>query len=406
VAIDIDIATGFLPVKPIPRLQRDFTAWEDLLDAFQSVALHSEEDEPWRNQVRTCPVLSADALRTTQELRRAHLVLAFLTHRYLHSLPSGEAIVPRSVAVPFLAVSERLDLPPVLTYADTVLWNWSFGSPKQGFIPELVGHVRHSNLLTNAGRNLRIAQTFTGTPSEDHFFLSSLLIELQGVTSLRLMALALDEAFVNDALAQQRIATYLYEIAHNIEDMTQLMRGIKTDVDASVFYNNIRPWFNGGPRRFELEDGSYKDVDLGGPSAGQSTLIHALDVFFSIDHAPRNGTEAHDDTFMARMATYMPHHHRLFLRHLGTQEPSIRTLALASPVGSHFREAYDLCIDAIKRLREAHTSLVYSHIIVPAQKAAKAGEPMGTGGTNVVSFLKLTRERTIEARLASKESAQ
>jgi indoleamine 2,3-dioxygenase len=246
--------------------------------------------------------------------------------------------------------------------------------------------------------------TFTGTPSEDHFYLSSLLIEMQGVIALRLMALALDEAFVNDALAQQRIATYLYEIAQNIEDLSHLMRGVKTDCDPEVFYHAIRPWFHGGKRRFELADGTEKEVDLGGPSAGQSTLIHALDVFFSIDHAPRDGKSTHDDTFMARMSTYMPHHHRLFLRHLGTQEPSIRSMALASPLGSPFRESYDLCIDAIKRLREAHTAVVYSHIIVPSQKVQlqNGKEPTGTGGTNIISFLKNTRERTMEARLVPK----
>jgi indoleamine 2,3-dioxygenase len=144
------VATGFLPTKPIPRLTGDFQPWEDLLDTSQSVTLKSEDDA-WRAQVRVCPLISADGLQTTQQLRRGHLVLAFLSHRYLHSLPATteRPILPKSIAVPFLAVSERLDLPPVLTYADTVLWNWSLDSPSLGLLPECVLWIKVISSVTN-----------------------------------------------------------------------------------------------------------------------------------------------------------------------------------------------------------------------------------------------------------------
>jgi indoleamine 2,3-dioxygenase len=89
---------------------------------------------------------SLDSLNTIPLLRRAHLVLSFLSHFYVHcslldtsSSSGGEEIVPEiptSLASPWMEVSDRLDIPPILTYADTVLWNWGFKDPSKGFDKE------------------------------------------------------------------------------------------------------------------------------------------------------------------------------------------------------------------------------------------------------------------------------
>lgn len=121
-------------------------------------------------------------------------------------------------------------------------------------------------------------------------------------------------------------------------------------------------------------------------------------------------------------------HHRLFLRHLSSQTPTLRSTVLsavqkqASGTGrssaeaeadANLREAYDASIDALTRLRQVHTKIVYTYIIAQSLKAQ--GKPVpgadsdstsdskeeslkGTGGTNLVSFLRSTRQRTIEAR--------
>lgn len=65
-------------------------------------------------------------------LRRAHVALSFLGHCYIHAVYPTQAIVPSSVALPWIAVSDKLGIPPVLTYADTVLWNWKLINPAGG----------------------------------------------------------------------------------------------------------------------------------------------------------------------------------------------------------------------------------------------------------------------------------
>ena len=81
---------------------------------------------------------SLDALATLPLLRRAHLVLSFLGHFYIHSTFPSLNSIPTSIAVPWVAVSDKLGVPPILTYADTVLWNWKLIDPAQGLRAEYV----------------------------------------------------------------------------------------------------------------------------------------------------------------------------------------------------------------------------------------------------------------------------
>jgi len=223
------------------------------------------------------------------------------------------------------------------------------------------------------------------------------------------MATSLDEAFVNDSLAHTRIAAYLFSLSTIIDQLSVTMEAVALHCTPSSFYHDIRPWFNGGEWTHLP---SRQITNFGGPSAGQSTLVHALDVFLGISHD--STSTDHDETFMMRMSNYMPHHHRNFLRHLSKQDPTIRSLALVSSLAneSPLVEAYDSSIESLKRFRDAHMRVVYRFIVGPARDARMKEERLkksqgqkvekelkGTGGTNLESFLKSTRDRTREALL-------
>lgn len=60
------------------------------------------------------------------------MVLSFLSHFFIHSTFPSQSTVPAQLAVPWVEVSERLGVPPVLNYADTTLWNWSMLDPALG----------------------------------------------------------------------------------------------------------------------------------------------------------------------------------------------------------------------------------------------------------------------------------
>ncbi|KAH8929245.1 Indoleamine 2,3-dioxygenase [Atractiella rhizophila] len=507
---DIDVRTGFLPPSPpvedlrmIPEVSGSkWRTWEELLErgrkecwlppgsgpmAESEMGVRWEEKAKmgtnWKRDVEGVTMEESDmeAVRTDVRLmRRAYIVLAFVQHFYVHSIDEKfgtsntkagepELVVPISLGRPFWEVSGRLGLPPVLTYAATVLWNWKFKDPSQGYVYD----------------NFDIVTTFTPSPSspekvssEAAFYLTSLHVELHSSALLSHLRLILQESFLSDSLSSSRLISSLNAIKALIDQLTMRMKEDVNAVEPGEFYWHIRRWFNGGRWRFQqLGEGS-EDlvVEMGGPSAGQSTLIHALDLILGIDHRPRDashssgddavklphqaisgaakmerresfsssasegeeeerimrrmrerkGMSLHDKTFMARMALYMPWHHRQFLIHLSNpvagqktlREMALEDLSLFSSGG--VRNSYNEAVTAMKGFRDEHIRIVARFIVAQARRGRQETEPKekekkdevvvtvgkgkekeklkmkGTGGTDLIRFLKACRERTVE----------
>ena len=374
-------------------------------------------------------------------------------HFYIHSLPpSAEIRIPAPITVPLLEVCEQLQLPPVITYADDVLYNWALKVPSAEPIPAL--------------DNLRSLSLFTGTRDEEEFYLTSARIELRGVDALEVMRVTMDELFIGDALATRRITRYLHSLSRVIDDLARLILSVRDGCDPDVFFHSIRPWFNGadsGTRRWHFEGlDTHPHLvlpdELSGPSAAQSPLIHSLDVFLGIDHTPSPSsspmmepTRPDDDDededsesvhvppkapFLVRMRAYMPRHHRNFLRHLAATPRPLRE-AVARTGDAALTDAYNASLAALRRLRDAHLRLVALYIIGPSHRAPAAaagkdsektaagaagrgcsaamaglgsgrgcsasasakGMLRGTGGTDLIRFLKGVRDRTSDAAL-------
>lgn len=399
------------------------------------------------------PVLSTSELSKSEVmLRRAHHVLTFILHTYIHSLPpsadpTAPIYIPAPLSIPLLEVSADLVIPPILTYSDNVLYNWELTSTDTT--------MTHIDPL-----QLRTQTTFTGTPDEEHFYLTSSRIELVGVAALALLRSIEDEAFVGDLLSLQRISHYLSQLVGVIDDMTAVLNDVRHGCDPAVFYEQIRPWFCGQDSRPWVFEGTSKanlkePTELSGPSAGQSSIIHVLDIFLGVDefshtHVP-GGTRPtpiinaeKQSPFLERMQVYMPRHHRAFLNHLKQSPRSLRSIVMALPppfsptdgspcntfspeeveVRKDLKAAYNASVTALKRFRDAHIRIATLYIISQARRvqhesevdpcpvgttttatedpldANKSNDAMqckGTGGTDLMPFLKGVRDRTAAA---------
>ena len=384
-------------------------------------------------------------------------------HFYIHSLPpEAEIRIPAPITIPLLQICVQLQLPPVITYSDDVLYNWALKVP--------------STVPTPALDNLRCLTLFTGTRDEEEFYLASARIELRGVDALEIMRATMDELFVGDTLAARRITRYLNSLVRVLDDLARLLFAVRDGCDPDVFYHVIRPWFNGadsGSRKWIFEGldddagaGLLVPKELSGPSAAQSSLIHALDTFLGVDHTSPNpaplrspspspvleagaptatATTAHvppKAPFLARMRAYIPRHHRNFLHHLGAAPRPLR-LAVSRMGDAALTEAYNATVDALRRFRDTHLRIVALYIVGPSRRgphpSATAPTPQaqvttaagaeivaapercagresvgsgtggaampapgllrGTGGTDLVRFLKGVRDRTSEATL-------
>lgn len=354
-------------------------------------------------------------------------------HFYIHSLPPSDPIrIPPPITIPLLLVSRQLQLPPLLTYSDNVLYNWRLESDDPNELPTI--------------STMCCQTSFTSTNDEAEFYLVAARIELAGVEALDLMRLTMDEMFVGDDIAVRRITAYLHQLADVIHHLRKLLIEIKRGCDPNVFCHQVRPWLRGedsqAGRKWVFE-GMDQDpslvspTELSGPSAGQSSLIHALDIFLGIDQyshgqgitkqnsekSEASTTHRNKASFLQRMQSYMPRYHRAFLTHLAESSSlrdlvhSFASLADSSPFEdedirikevSLLVEAYNAAVLALKDFRDAHMIIVTLYIVGPSrhpisgefrdvksETKAMGHEPLrGTGGTDLVRFLKGVRDKT------------
>jgi indoleamine 2,3-dioxygenase len=352
------------------------------------------------------PLLDTGDLADEPRLwQRAHMVLAFLINFYIHSQPPNGSPtpvhVPECLAVPIVNVSRVLGIAPVLTFADTVLWN---AKPADSQLPM-------------SANNIALAHTLSNTNTERNFHITSAKAELRGVEILRIIEDYAQLPDYADIHAVSRTAKDLRRLATVVQDLTDILQNMKDTVDPHCFYWQVRGWFRGsdcGTSKWIYDGVPESDtLDLAGPSAGQSTVMHAIDVFLGVDHqlhekrspAPSEENKKADRGFMERMRRYMPGQHHAYLKDLAALPVPVRSLAKTSPL---LRESYDLAVLALKKFRDAHMRIVCLYIINMAgttppgtpeealerQGMQSQGRAKGTGGSHVASLLKAGRDAT------------
>ena len=258
------------------------------------------------------------------------------------------------------------------------------------------------------------------------------------MSALSLMRSVQDAAaFVGDLLSFRRIAECLAKLAIVIDTMTKILNDVRRGCDPTVFYEQVRPWFRGqSSRRWIFEGtesaGLKQPTELAGPSAGQSSMIHALDIFLGVDQfshshvagstIPAPPSAAHspekDAPFLERIQSYMPRRHRAFLNHLKANARSLRDIITTDDtfVSVEEREAhevlktaYNTAVRSLKGFRDAHIRIATLYIVNPARRVQSQSEgdaedkdvaiARGTGGTDLVPFLKGVRDKTAAAVL-------
>jgi indoleamine 2,3-dioxygenase len=262
-----------------------------------------------------------------------------------------------------------------------------------------------------------LAHTFSTTSAESNFHIVSAKAELRGVEILRIIEDYAQLPDYADIHAVSKTAKDLRRLATVVQDLTDILQNVKDSVDPYSFYWEVRPWFRGsecGTPKWIYDGVPDSDsLDLAGPSAGQSTVMHAIDVFLDVDHeqrqkrspAPSEENKKADRGFMERMRRYMPGNHHAYLKDLAALPVPVRSLAKTSPL---LRESYDFAVLALKKFRDAHMRIVCLYIISMAgttppgtpeealerQGTQGEGRAKGTGGSNVASLLKAGRDAT------------
>lgn len=414
-------AHGFLPdVLPLTRLPDPYyNKWEAIVANLQALVLSRR----LRGVVQRLPVLSTIGLEHEAEWRRAYSLLCFMAHAYVWGGDSPEERIPPSISVPLLTISERLEVPPVATYAALCLWNF-----KPLFMDEDIDNLE----------NIATLNTFTGSLDESWFYLVSVAIEARGAPILPLMLTAIDAARHEDAPTVTRC---LQGFAERLTDLTNILQRMHESCDPTVFYHRIRPFLAGSKNMAEAglpngviyEDGSGTETyhQYSGGSNAQSSLIQFFDIVLGIEHRPtgekrdpssesdREGRAANRHNFIREMRRYMPGPHAQFLNDV-SGVANIREFVEDHCDDTQLCLAYDACLAMLSAFRDKHIAIVTRYIITPsrevrarsrsrspevtrqrmnlavASRKNHATNQKGTGGTALIPFLKQARDETGE----------
>lgn len=348
-----------------------------------------------------------------------------------------------------MSVSRKLGIAPVLTFADTVLWNHEIIDPNRPL----------------DRTNIRPLTLFTGGSDEANFYGCCAEIELRGVEALRAIARFYDMTTLQsetdlslssaDEIALDHAASCLKTVARVIRDLTVIHQSVRQICDPHAFYFAVRPWFRGsdagGPasssQRWIYQGVDEKDIlELSGPSAGQSSIIHTFDIFLDVDHSnnlphsdsssssaaevapsicphaknippsengipispttrptcPKQSQQLPNGEFMTRMRRYMPGSHQAFLEQLTryTHEQagrrSIRKLASMYP--EKLLQPYNEAVTALKQFRDTHIRIACLYVVSMSRKCngvSLAGAGDGVGMPSMCPAMR-QRQRQLE----------
>lgn len=366
--------------------------------------------------------------------------------------------------MPLLAVSDHLELPPVATYAALNLWNFTtvpdVGSTVESVPFDDLDRLRALHTFTDTESESWFYVVSVAMECRAGKILPVLLNALDAAANNDIPA-------VTDALRQfipciQQVGILLDRMHERCDPSTfffqirPYLAGSKhmaaQGLPNGVFYDE--------------GDGKGEWRQLRGGSNGQSSLIQFFDIVLGVEHTS-NGcghipttdekdidkpqersqtSQTAESGFHHEVRGYMPGPHRRFLEHVDAM-PSLRDFVLETTQSDlqtdEMRELSTVFEDATKALaafRNKHLSIVTRYIIIPSrQKAARekaeqngvaagcphasanaklrglAGIPSkkdaaemltGTGGTELLPFLKQTRDETLQAGVLTPSSSR
>jgi indoleamine 2,3-dioxygenase len=300
---NISVEFGFLSPNSLMSLPLDNPMFAEY-EGFCSIMHKHIISGKFRERMKDLPQIDVESLGTKPMLERVMLMLCLLGHAFLHGNHLlGERpihVLPKNIAVPWWAVSQKLGRHPALSHASIVLNNWMYlDKHDKTFSLENIGNING----------------FLQGIDEHWFYLIAMDIEYKaakGIQSLLNLIRSVNEN-TYDTLEDD-----LTTIKSSLSSMTESLTKMSIHNSPYIFYNRVRTYVSAWERGSEKFPNGviYEGVDenphfyLGGTGA-QSSTLHVFDEFFQIKHKNK---------LLESMREYMPVEHRSFIQdvsHLG-----------------------------------------------------------------------------------------
>jgi len=375
----IDTERGFLPSQdPLKSLPHAFDAWENT--AFELPKLLVSDH--LRCSIEDLPPFPLDQIANDRERERAMTLLSYLGHAYVWRGTQPAEVLPKGLAIPWHAVAESLDRPPVLSYSSYALHNFFRFDPKREI---------------ECG-NIGLIQNFLGGIDEEWFILIHVDIERKAAPAMAVVHACMDAAETAEA---ERLQYLLVMVQTSIESMYATLKRMPEWCDPYIYYQRVRPYIHGWKNHPDLPRGViYEGVDayggrprqFRGETGAQSAIVPSLDAMLGVEHK-----EDILRSYLMEMRTYMPPAHRAFIE-------SLEARASVRPFVERCRrpgltEVYNACLEGLRQFRSLHLEYAARYIFRQAQTDDKNPHAVGTGGTPFMPYLTKHRDETALHRI-------
>ncbi len=309
------------------------------------------------------------------QVRAAMVRYSFLVQAYVWGEADAPAHLPATLALPMVAIADRLDQAPLLPYSAYVLDNW-------------VRIDRNGPVTLD---NIAMVQNFYGGVDENWFVLVHVAIEAAAGEALNLACELVDCAANGDVAG----ATARLEAMAGVwTRINAIFDRMPDRCDPYVYFHRVRPYIHGWANNPALPDGLvYEGVErfggkgqaYRGQTGSQSSIVPAMDALFGVDHS-NDPLRA----FLDELHSYRPVQHRRFIDDLRAQS-TLRAFAMAASDAA-LREAFNANVLAVSAFRTRHLEYAASYINKQASAETGNDTEVGTGGTPFMRYLKKHRD--------------
>tara|TARA_Y100000766_G_scaffold144384_1_gene124090 strand:- start:365 stop:1495 length:1131 start_codon:yes stop_codon:yes gene_type:complete len=362
------LESGFLPNKISTLLSNEFDDVEYIAKNLPKILANNQIEYEVLNleTEKNISNLSID------ELERAMLLYSYIGHGYIWGGTSIEKVIPKNISKTWYKISQKLDRPPILSYASYALNNWKLQDVNKPFDLE----------------NIRILQNFLGGMDEDWFIMIHIAIEHEAKEILNNL-----KTYYLDKNEDQ---SYLENALVSIKKINQIMNRMPEKCDPFIYYNRVRPYIFGWKNNPATPNGViYEGVEeyggtpqlFRGETGAQSSIVPALDALLGVTHSNDPLKE-----YLDEMRLYMPKEHRNLLNDLDQWSENNRSNSITEDSSVVLS---DEIIKEVHAFRNKH--LEYARIYIHEQSLSNQNNSnvVGTGGTPFMKYLDKHLQETV-----------
>ena len=362
------LESGFLPNKISTLLSNEFDDVEHIAKNLPKILANNQIESEVLNleTEKNISNLSID------ELERAMLLYSYIGHGYIWGGTSIEKVIPKNISKTWYKISQKLDRPPILSYASYALNNWKLQDVNKPFDLE----------------NIRILQNFLGGIDEDWFIMIHIAIEHEAKEILNNL-----KTYYLDKNKDQ---SYLENALVSIKKINQIMNRMPEKCDPFIYYNRVRPYIFGWKNNPATPNGViYEGVEeyggtpqlFRGETGAQSSIVPALDALLGVTHSNDPLKE-----YLDEMRLYMPKEHRNLLNDLDQWSENNRSNSTTEDSSVVLSEEI---INEVHAFRNKH--LEYARIYIHEQSLSNQNNSnvVGTGGTPFMKYLDKHLQETV-----------